>query len=175
MAEALLLVDVLKDFRHEDGDALLESYRRRHPRLLALLAESRERGVPVVYANDGADRWGSDWHGLVHEALEHGKAGTLVAALAPRAEDIVLLKDAYSAFEGTRLASVLDELGADRVVLAGTATEMCVLQTATDAESRGLAVTVRGDASASVDPADEASALDWLARIDGIEVVRPLE
>ena len=30
MKDALLLVDVINDFRHEDGDKLLESFRERH-------------------------------------------------------------------------------------------------------------------------------------------------
>src|SRR6185503_8736058 len=47
VTDALLLVDVLKDFRHEDGEALLESYRRRHSALVSLLEDARARGLPV--------------------------------------------------------------------------------------------------------------------------------
>lgn len=36
--QALLLVDVLKDFEHEDGDRLLASFRERHARLVELLS-----------------------------------------------------------------------------------------------------------------------------------------
>ena len=39
MQDALLLVDVVNDFRHEDGGALLASFRQRQPRL----AEALER------------------------------------------------------------------------------------------------------------------------------------
>jgi len=35
--DALLLVDVINDFRHEDGEALLASFRRRHAGLLAAI------------------------------------------------------------------------------------------------------------------------------------------
>ena len=77
MTDALLLVDVLKDFRHEDGDALLESYRRRHPLLVALLADARAHGLPVVYANDRGEH--TTPQGVVREATEEGKAGELVA------------------------------------------------------------------------------------------------
>jgi len=137
VTEALLLVDVLKDFCHEDGDALLESYRRRHPVLVSLLSEARARGIPVVYVNDRGEY--AQPGEVVREAVEEGKAGELVAEVAPANDEPVLLKDAYSAFEGTELPAVLAGLGVERVLVAGAATEMCVFHTALDA--RRLAST----------------------------------
>lgn len=173
MTEALLLVDVLKDFRHEDGDALLESYRRRHPVLVSLLSEARARGIPVVYVNDRGEY--AQPGEVVREAVEEGKAGELVAEVAPANDEPVLLKDAYSAFEGTELPAVLAGLGVERVLVAGAATEMCVFQTALDARRSGFDVLVRGDASASLDDANEGIALDYLEHVLGLEVVRASE
>jgi nicotinamidase-related amidase len=173
MSQALLLVDVLKDFHHEDGDALLESYRRRHPALAALLEEARGNGVPVVYANDHGGH--ADPGAVVRGAIEQGKAGELVAAVAPVNGEPVVLKDGYSAFARTGLPGVLDELGVQKVVVAGAATEMCVFQSALDAGRSGLEVVVRGDASATVDSENERIALDYLERVLGLEVVRPSE
>lgn len=101
MIEALLLVDVLKDFHHEDGDALLECYRRRHPVLVSLLSEARARGVPVVYANDRGEY--AQPGEVVREAVEEGKAGELVAEVAPANGEPVLLKDALG-LRGDRVA-----------------------------------------------------------------------
>jgi nicotinamidase-related amidase len=173
MKEALLLVDVLKDFHHEDGEALLESYRRRHPALLSLLEESRRRGLAVVYANDHGEH--SDPAEVVRESIEGGKAGELVGAVAPLDGEQVVLKQEYSAFDGTELGGVLAGLGIERILIAGAATEMCVFQSAFDAGRGGLDVVVRGDASASVDAENERIALDYLERVLGLEVVRPLE
>jgi nicotinamidase-related amidase len=175
VTEALLLVDVLKDFEHEDGDALLESYRRRHAALVSLLEAARGQGIAVVYANDGAGRWDGNTEGLIRAAMEKGKAGDLVARVAPRDGEPILLKDAYSAFEGTDLAERLRGLGVERVAVAGAATEMCVFQTAMDAQQAGLEVVVRGDASATVDLRNEGVALEYLERVAGLEVVRPSE
>jgi nicotinamidase-related amidase len=172
---ALLLVDVIKDFRHEDGDALLDWYRRRHAALLSLLDEARAAGTPVIYANDDDGRWDSNAHRLVREAVEYGKAGDLVAAVAPAEDDSVILKPAYSAFEDTPLAGVLRERGVDELVLAGTATEMCAFETAAEATRAGFSVLVRADASATVDETNERPALDYLERVLGLEVVRASE
>lgn len=64
MRDALLLIDVVNDFEHEDGDALLASFRRRHARLETEL-ESARGTIPVAYANDDWGRWDGDAPGLV--------------------------------------------------------------------------------------------------------------
>jgi nicotinamidase-related amidase len=173
VTDALLLVDVLKDFRHEDGDALLESYRRRHSALVSLLEDARARDLPVVYANDRGRHAAPE--AVIREAIEEGKAGELVAEIAPADGEPVVLKDAYSAFEAAELRDVLAGLEIERILVAGAATEMCVFQTALDAQRAGFEVSVRGDASANVDDENERIALDYLERVLGLEVVRALE
>ena len=81
-----------------------------------------------------------------------------------------LRKPRYSAFDHTPLAIMLDELEIERVLLAGAATEMCVVQTAIDARELGLKVTILASACASVDPEDEAIALAYAERVAGARV-----
>jgi nicotinamidase/pyrazinamidase len=172
MARALLLVDVIKDFLHEDGDRLLESYRVRHGALVGALASARESGMPVVYANDSPEPWSSDLGRLLEEAV-NGRAGELVAAIAPRDGEAVVLKRRYSGFDGTPLASILrEELGVESLLVAGTATEMCVFQTVTDALRLGFESSVQADACATVDEEHEALALAYLERVLGVEILR---
>ena len=52
MKDALLLVDLLNDFEHEDGERLLESFRARQEGMVRALGRARGSDVPVVYAND---------------------------------------------------------------------------------------------------------------------------
>lgn len=170
MKSALLIVDVIKDFEHEDGERLLESFRKRHAALAELLGRARREGTAVAYGNDTDEPWDSDAPGLVRRALA-GKGGDLVGAVAPRPGETVVLKRRYSAFDGTPLASLLEEGGVGGIVLAGTATEMCVFQTATDALRLGLEVTVRADACATVDERHEALALDYLEEVLGVTVL----
>ena len=174
MARALLLVDVIKDFLHEDGERLLDSYRQRHGALVAAVAASRGAGEAVVYANDNAGRWDSDAPGLVRQAIEEGKGGELVAAVAPKDGETFVIKTGYSAFDETPLASLLrDGLRIDELAVAGTATEMCVFQTVQDALRLGFAVSVLADACATVDPEHERLALEFLERVQGVPILRP--
>jgi nicotinamidase-related amidase len=172
VAAALLLVDVVKDFLHEDGDRLLASYRERHPALVRALEQARAEGLAVVYASDAAGIWDSDAPRLVRRAIEEGKAGELVEAVAPRAGEAFVLKPGYSAFRETPLVSLLRDLGVEEVVVAGTATEMCVFQTATDAVSAGFDVAVEARACATVDVENERLALGYLERVLGVDVRR---
>ena len=178
MNDVLLLVDVVNDFQHEDGEALLRTFRARHEGLVAALGHARASGVAVIYANDDWGRWDGDAPKLVRDAIEHGPAGDLIAAVQPQDGDRFILKRRYSAFDSTALAILIEELEIERILLAGMATEMCVAQTAIAAREHGYKVTVLAEACAYVDPDDERIALAYLERVAGARVERssaPLE
>ena len=171
MRDALLLVDVINAFDHEDGPQLLESFRARHDGLVRALERARRDGVPVVYANDNVGVWDGDTPGLVRRAVE-GAGGDLVSAIAPREGDLFVIKPRYSAFDHTPLELLLRELEIERLLLAGTATEMCVAQTAIAARERGFKVSVLVDACATVDGRMEEISLDYLENVVGARLER---
>jgi nicotinamidase-related amidase len=171
MKDSLLLVDVVTDFRHEDGDALLASFRERHSALKQAISDARERELPVVYANDNFGAWDGDARRLIDEAA-NGEAGDLVAEIAPREGDRFVVKPRYSAFDHTPLVLLLRELEIERILLAGAATEMCVVQTAIDAREEGFKVSILADACATTDPEIEALALRYAEEIVGARVER---
>jgi nicotinamidase-related amidase len=167
--DALLVVDVLNDFDHEDADPLLASFRERAPRMAEAIAGARSSGVPVVYVNDDRDRWDGDAPGLAREAAE-GRGGDVVRSLLPQPDDPVLLKHRYSAFDHTPLKLLLESLRVERVLLIGAATEGCVVQTAIDARENGLKATILADACATADQHLEDTALRYAQDVGGIRV-----
>lgn len=173
VVEALLVLDVVNDFDHDDGDRLLASLSARVEALTTAIAQARRSGLDVIYVNDAAGRWDGERSLHIARALR-GRGGDVVGQVAPAADDRFLFKGAYSAFEGTPLARLLAELGVTRIVLAGAATEMCVAQTAIAAREIGLQVTVLRDACATVDPANERIALEYLEHVTG-SVILPVE
>ena len=60
-------------------------------------------------------------------------------------------KEAYSSFEGTRLAERLRDLGITTVFVAGIATDYCVRNTVLDARRLGFQVVVLEDAITGID------------------------
>jgi len=170
--DALLLVDVIQEFRHEGAERLLESFRERQPALVAAIERARRDEIPIIYANDNHGVWDGDAGSLVARAVEKGRAPDLVETVAPREGDRFVIKPRYSAFDHTPLEVVLRELDVERILLAGTATEMCVVQTAIDAKEEGFKVTILADACATNDARMERLALEYAERIVGAFVER---
>jgi nicotinamidase-related amidase len=166
MRDVLLLVDLIQTFEHEEGDALLESFRQRHSAILEAIESARAAELPVIYANDNYGIWDGDAKRLVKLAAE-GRGGSLIEAIAPRDGDRFVVKPRYSAFDHTPLALILRELEIERILLAGAATEMCVVQTAIDAKEEGYKVTILADACATTDEAMERLAFEYAAKIVG--------
>jgi nicotinamidase-related amidase len=156
---------VINDFRHDDGDHLLASFRERLSAMVAVIAAARAAGVPVIYVNDDHGHWDSDAPGLVRAATETGKAPDAIRKLAPSPGTHFLLKHRYSAFDHTALDLLLDELGIERLLLIGAATEGCIVQTAIDAREHGLKATIVADACATTDSELEAVALRYAERV----------
>jgi nicotinamidase-related amidase len=170
--DALIVIDVLSDFRHEDGAALLRSFRRCQPALRRAIADARGGGVPVIYVNDSHGSWDWDTRAWMARILERSSAAALIEHVGPRPGDTFLRKARYSAFDHTPLEIVLRELETERVLLAGAATEMCVVQTAIDARELGITVTILAAACASVDERNEETALAYAERVVGARVER---
>ena len=104
MKDALLVADVVDAFEHENGHALLASFRARAAQMTETLGEARSStDLPVLYVNDARADWAGDAPSFV-EAVDDGLGGDVVSALAPRAGESFLFKARYSAFDHTPLA-----------------------------------------------------------------------
>lgn len=171
-SDALVLIDVLADFGHEGGGALFTAFEKALPALCAAMGAARKASIPIVYANDDFGTWAGDRDAVLAEAKRRAPNAELLDAVAPGPEDAFLTKPRYSAFDHTPLDLLLEERGARRLLLAGTATEMCVAQTAIDAREAGYQATVLVRACASVDGHNASLALEYLERIAGARVHR---
>ncbi len=169
-ADALVVIDVINDFEHEDGDGLFVSFEERLTAMTETIAKARRDGVPIIYVNDERDRWDSDAPALIRTVLESHRGADIARPLAPQEGDHVLLKHRYSAFDHTPLDLLLERLHIDRLVLIGAATEGCIVQTAIDAREHGLKTTIIADACAGTDPELEAIALHYAGRVVGAHI-----
>lgn len=171
MKDALVVVDLLQRFEHRDGDALLASLRQRLPGLRAALDRARRDDVPVVYVNDMEGRWDADAPALVRDALA-GPGGDALREIVPATGNRIVLKPRYSIFDHTPLLLLLRELEVERLLLAGAATEACVVQSAIDARELGFKVTIVADACATTDEELERLAFEYAERVVGARVER---
>ncbi|MFD7258247.1 isochorismatase family cysteine hydrolase [Streptomyces sp. NPDC059874] len=148
---ALVIIDMLNTYDHEDADILVPSVARALPAVVDLLEQARAREVPVVYANDNFGRWRSH-HGEILDAALTGAHADLVEPVRPDESSYFVVKARHSIFYETPLAYLLGSLDVDRLVLCGQVTEQCVLYSALDAHIRHLPVTVARDAVAHIHP-----------------------
>ena len=163
---ALLLIDVINDLEFDGGEQLLRHARPMAHRIAELKRRAKVQGVPVIYVNDSFGRWRSDFRKLVSHCLADGTRGRpVVELLAPEDDDYFVLKPKHSGFYHTTLDLLLDYLKVRTVVLAGMATDICVLFTANDAYMRDLEVIVPSDCVASGDRRKHARALAQMEEI----------
>ena len=165
----LLVLDMIRDYLEPGGPLEVPRARGIVPSLRRRLDEARASGVPVIYVCDrheaddpDLDIWGA-------HALAGSEGAEVWPEIAPQPNDIVVAKRTYSAFTGTTLDTVLDDLGADQIILTGCATEIGIAATAKDALERGFAVTIPPDTQAGGSMAGEMVTLISLSAMPPFE------
>ncbi len=157
MGSAVIVVDMLNPYEHEDADRLMDSVRDALPAMRAIVARAREEDVPVVYVNDNHGDWSACRPELVKRATD-GRAPELVEPIAPPPDVGFVVKARHSIFYQTQLEYLLRQEEVARIVLVGQVTEQCILYSALDAYVRHFEVAVPRDAVAHIheDLADAA-------------------
>jgi nicotinamidase-related amidase len=157
MSTALIVIDMLNRYEHEDAEQLLVSVRQTVPTLAELIETARRDEMLTVYVNDNHGDWTAGRAQLSEWALG-GPDRSLVEPILPREDTPFLVKARHSAFYDTQLEYLLRQAEVQRVVLAGQVTEQCILYTALDAHVRHFDVVVAADAVAHIheDLADAA-------------------
>lgn len=180
---AVLVIDVNYNFVGDRPEPILDSVKRFRNSCGAegwegvhyigeLLAECRKKHLPIFYTTGHDDRTNAvafgRWQAKNRRSTEDmtdtwDQGNNIVEEIAPRAGDIVVRKQKPSAFFGTPLISMLNEVHADSVLITGTTTSGCVRASVIDAFSYNLKVTVveecvfdRGQASHKINLFDMA-------------------
>ena len=147
---ALVLIDVISPFDFDGADRLLQYARPAAPVIADLAARARAAGAAVIYANDNFAGWTQTFDQLVERCTRPDAPGRdVVRTLRPEPDDYFVLKPKHSAFFQSPLESLLTQLEARTLVLAGFATDICVLATALDAAMREFRLVVPQDATAA--------------------------
>jgi nicotinamidase-related amidase len=162
---ALVLVDFINLFDFDDAGKLAPRALRAAKRTAALKQRLKRRGVPCIYANDNFGRWTSDFAALTEACLHRqGPAAEIAGLLHPAEGDLAVLKPRHSAFYGTPLDFLLEDLNVAKIVLAGIAVDMCVFATAQDAYVREFKLWIPSDCTAGFTRSQERASLAHMAR-----------
>jgi nicotinamidase-related amidase len=146
---ALIVVDMLNRYDHEDAEPLKLSVRERLPAMRRLIDAARERDVLTVYVNDNYGDWSANGPTLAKHALAGEEPG-LVEPVVPAQDVAFVIKARHSIFYETQVEYLLRQSEIRRIVLIGQVTEQCILYSALDAYVRHFEVAVAPEAVAHI-------------------------
>jgi nicotinamidase-related amidase len=115
--------------------------------IAALIAAWRTEGLPIVHVRHDSVEPASPY-------APHGRGHRFKPCASPLHGETVIGKNANSAFVGTTLEGMLDELGATTLVICGVLTPNSVEATARHAGNLGYQAYVVEDACWAVDKVD---------------------
>ena len=150
------------------------------PCVQQLLAAFRARNLPVVYTTTAYDvtQGPNTDMGLWHHKIpvELLKTGSREAAIddriAPRPDELLIVKKRASAFHGTFLAGYLRAAGVDSVIVTGVTAAACVRNTVEDAIADGFRpIVVRECVGDRIQGAVEWNLFDIDAKFGDVEPV----
>jgi nicotinamidase-related amidase len=165
-ATALLVIDIQNTYLEPKSDPADDARwqpffaRMREtviPNTARLIAACRSRGIETIFARiaclkpDGRDRSLSQKKpGFNYLLLPKDRADSqIVSQLAPKADDIVILKTTDSALTGSNLRLILRNMGIENVVVAGIFTDQCVSSTVRSLADESFNVLVVDDCCAA--------------------------
>ena len=176
---ALLVVDVQNDFADPAGSLYVAGGEGIVPTIDAEVSAAIEAGSTVVYTQDWhppvtphfassggvwpdhcvQDTWGADLHPdldvrgtIVRKGADGGDGYSAFSVRDPRSGET----------SATELGSILQAAGVERVVIAGLATDYCVVETVMDARRLGYDVEVLTEAirAVNLEPNDGDAAIE---------------
>jgi nicotinamidase-related amidase len=160
---ALIVIDMLNHYEHDDADLLMDDVKRILPSLERLIHEARSREIGTIYVNDNHGDWSAGRPELVERALA-GVAPHLIEPIVPPPELPFVVKRRHSIFYETLLEYLLREREVTQIILAGQVTEQCILYSALDAYLRHFEVIVARDCVAHIHEDLAGAALRMMKR-----------
>jgi maleamate amidohydrolase len=142
--DCFLVIDLLNDFLDRRSP---EDVTRLVSKTNELVSAFRSANYPIVWVRqafmaDLSDAF-LEWRDQQFSMTIEGTRGSRFhSELARLPTDPVVTKKRYSAFFGTNLDSLLDQLGVSHITLAGVNTHECVRMAAIDAYQRDFRLTI---------------------------------
>ena len=174
MVTALLVIDVIKEFFVTDP--LLSKKPPLVEAINELVDEFHKRNMPVIWVRqktkaDHSDASLRDKKRQKWITVEGTQGIELLDELHYMQQDCTIFKNRYSAFFGSNLKSLLEQLGVDRLVVAGINTHACIRTSVIDAYQFDIKTIIPKDAVTSWDDEHHAITLRYFEKSMDLPVV----
>jgi nicotinamidase-related amidase len=161
---ALLIIDMINNFKFKHGEVLADEAKQVSENIFSLKKKMQKKKRPIIYINDHYKLWQADFQ-KISEKCTNELSRPIIEQLYPDDTDFFLIKPMHSAFYGTALNMLLDNLEVQHLILTGIAGNICVLFSANDAYMRGYKLSVPSDCIASNDKHDNEYALRMMKNV----------
>lgn len=161
---ALLIIDMINDFNFEHGNILAEKALIIAEQIQLLKKQCQKENIPIIYINDHYNLRQAELN-KVMEHCSNEKSNPVIDKIKPNDSDYFLIKPRHSAFYGTALYTLLNQLHVKKLILTGIAGNICVLFTANDAYMREYPLLIPDNCIASVDDKDNQYAIRMMKNV----------
>jgi nicotinamidase/pyrazinamidase len=183
MSTVYIDVDSQLDFLYPAGALYVPGAERVVPNIARLNRHAAGHGILVISTTDAHTESDPEFKVWPHHCIAgtHGQRKAESTLLERRvvvpnrehpldlagAQQIVIEKQHVDVFTAPNLSRVLDLLAADRCIVYGVVTEICVLFASRGLRKTGRHVVVVTDAIETLNPADSKRALDEIVALGG--------
>jgi nicotinamidase/pyrazinamidase len=176
-------VDTQLDFLYPAGALYVSGAERIVPMIERLNHYAAANEIPVISTTDAHTENDPEFvawppHCIAGTIGQHKPAGTLLESrmVVPNlpapfsiegARQIVVEKQTFDAFETRTMGRIVEALGADRFVVYGVVTEICVLSIAHGLLARGKQIVLVSDAMRALSEKKAAAAIEEIRSLGG--------
>jgi len=145
---ALLSIDFMRAYTEEGADFYSPGVVDAVAASVDLLAAARKQKIPVIHTRIQFAPSGVDGGLFVQKVpalrqlVPGARLGQYDPKVAPREDELEIVKNYASAFFGTSLQATLSTMGVDTIVLIGCSTSGCIRASAIDGMQHGFRVIV---------------------------------
>lgn len=168
---ALLIVDMVNDFVSKDGIMYVSGAESIIPEIRQMADEARKLQSPVIYICDSQEMAETESGMWSHQTEKKSPGTEIVAKLSPAPSDYVVRKHQYSSPFSRDLDMLLRELGIAKLVLTGTAVDVCIYFIARDAYMKGYKIIVPRKGVVALSEGDKEFSLDQMEELFEAEII----
>ncbi len=169
--EALLVIDMQKDFCYEDGALYVPGAEKIFEPIRRVVEAARATRMPIVFTQDWHRSDDPEFEIWPKHCVMDTRGAEVVDEIGAREDDYYVKKRRYSAFFATDLDLLLRELGVKKLYVCGVVTNICVLHTVGDAVLRGYSVAVLKDCTKALSDYDYEYALRHMENVFRAEMI----
>jgi nicotinamidase/pyrazinamidase len=165
MKKALIIIDMLNDFVEDEAPLKVPGVKKIVGPIKKEIDRARQDNYPVIYLCDCHEENDREFKLFPPHAVKGTRGASIVDELRPEGTDLLVRKSSFSGFFNTDLEEILNKFSVKKIIVTGTATNICVLYTVADAVMRGYKVDIVKDAVIGLNKKDHKFALKQMQDI----------